>query len=272
MFFNYGIFIAIILGVILFYVGRRLSRIVNTRVLRMFLYFAFVLFCIPNFLFSTYYLHILDEPLWYVEFRSINNIEVLSSFVGLFFGFITFRQKSFGKINLTAFNKYIFIMCMLLILVPYIKPIILPIGRQVEFSDKWKDDVCLQSTSSTCGPASLATIFKYYGISKSEEEIARASFSCASGTENWYLIRYAKENGLEIKILNKNNLSDVPIPSIIGTYINGGIGHFVTVLGRDEEKIIIGDPLRGRLLLAESEFNKYYTFSKFILHMDKTNN
>jgi len=46
----------------------------------------------------------------------------------------------------------------------------------------------LQSTGSTCGPAALATIFNYYGISKSEEEIARAAFSSSSGTENWTIV------------------------------------------------------------------------------------
>lgn len=272
MFINYGIFVAITLGIILFIIGQRLSRTMNRKILKTVLYSVAILFCIPNFLFVAYYLHILNEPLWYVKFRSISNIEVLSSFIGFFFGFITFRDKSFWKIKLEVLNKYIFIICMFLILIPYIKPILRPVRWNAEFLNRWENGVCLQSTSSTCGLAALATVFNYYGILKNEEEIARASFSSSSGTENWYLIRYAKKNGLEIDVLNKNNLVDVPVPSIIGTFVNGGIGHFITILGKEGERFVVGDPLKGRLLLTESEFNKYYTFSKFVLDIEKLAN
>jgi len=212
----------------------------------------------------------LDEPLWYIKFRVVNNIELLSSFVGLLSGFITFKDQRFGKIKLRFFNTCIFVICMILITIPFIKPIVRPIGWNFEFSHRWKDGVCLQSTSSTCGPAALSTIFNYYGISKSEEEIARESFSCSSGTENWYLIRYAEKNGLKAEVLNKNSLEEVPIPSIIGTYINNGrIGHFITILGREGDSFLLGDSMNGRLLLTEEEFNKYYIFSNFVLYLEK---
>ncbi|HOM02358.1 MAG TPA: C39 family peptidase [Acetivibrio sp.] len=158
---------------------------------------------------------------------------------------------------------------MILIIIPFIKPIIRPVSRNSQFQDRWKDGVCLQSTGSTCGPSALATIFNYYGISKSEQEIARASFSSSSGTENWYLIRYAEKNGLKTEVSYKNSLEDVPVPSIIGTYINGRIGHFITILGKEGDRFVVGDSLKGRLLLTEKEFNEYYTFSNFVLHLKK---
>jgi hypothetical protein len=269
MFFNHAIFPAVIMGVILFIIGRRVSRVVNRKPVRTLLGLVFILLCVPNFLLAVYYLHILNEPLWYVKFRAIDNIELLSSFIGLFFGFITFKDESFRKIKLKTFNKYIFAICMLLITIPFIKPVIRPVSRNSEFSNRWKDGVCLQSTGSTCGPSALATIFNYYGISKSEEEIARASFSSSSGTENWYLIRYAEKNGLETEVLYKNRLEDVPVPSIIGTYINGGIGHFITVLGKEGDRFVVGDSLKGRLMLTEKEFNEHYTFSNFVLYIKK---
>lgn len=269
MYFNRAIFPAVIIGIILFIIGQRTSRAVSGKPVRILLGFVFILLCIPNFLFGAYYMHFINEPVWYIKFRAIDNIELLSSLTGLFFGFVTFKDESFGKIKLKVFNKYIFVICMLLIIVPFIKPIIRPVSRNSQFQDRWKDGVCLQSTGSTCGPAALATIFNYYGISKSEEEIARAAFSSSSGTENWYLIRYAEKNGLETEVSYKNSLNDVPVPSIIGTYINGRIGHFITILGKEGDHFVVGDSLKGRLLLTEKEFNKYYTFSNFVLHIKK---
>lgn len=269
MFFNYSIFASVILCAVLFYVGQKLSKAVNKKLLRIILCLVFAFLCIPSFLFAAYYLHILKEPIWYIEFRAISNIEVLSSCVGLFFGFISCRDKRVWRFNPKALEIFIFIICMLIILIPYVKPMLLPVEKNAEFLNRWKDGVCLQSTGSTCGPSSLTTIFKYYGISKNEKDVARASFSSATGTENWYLIRYARKNGLKVEILNKNSIIDVPVPSIIGTYIYGRIGHFVTVLGKEGECFVIGDPLKGRLLLTESEFNKGYTFSKFVMHVEK---
>jgi len=269
MFFNYSIFASAILCAILFYVGQKLSKVVNKKLLRIILCLVFGLLCIPSFLFAVYYLHISKEPIWYIEFRAISNIEVLSSFVGLFFGFISSRDKRVWRFNPKVFQIFMLVICMFLMLIPYVKPMLLPIGKKAEFSNRWKYGVCLQSTGSTCGPASLTTIFKYFGISKNEKDVARASFSSATSTENWYLIRYARKNGLKVDILNKNSIIDVPVPSIIGTYIYGGIGHFVTVLGKEGECFVIGDPLKGRLLLTESEFNKDYTFSKFVMYMEK---
>jgi len=269
MFFNRAIFPAVITGIMFFIIGQRVSGVVNGKPVRLLLGLLFILLCVPNFLFVAYYLHFINEPIWYVKFRAINNIELLSSLIGLFFGFVTFKDESFGVFKLKTLNKYIFVICMLLIIIPFIKPIIRPVSRNSEFLDRWKDGVCLQSTGSTCGPAALSTIFNYYGISKKEEEIARASFSSSSGTENWYLIRYAEKNGLKTEVLYKNRLEDVPVPSIIGTYINGRIGHFITILGKEGDRFVVGDSLKGKLLLTEKEFNEHYTFSNFALHIKK---
>ena len=58
-------------------------------------------------------------------------------------------------------------------LIPFIKPILLPVKAYSKIENKWQDNICIQTTNSTCGPSSLATLFKFEGIEKTEEEIAK---------------------------------------------------------------------------------------------------
>ncbi len=129
-------------------------------------------------------------------------------------------------------------------------------------ADDWSDKVCIQSCGSTCGPSSLATIFRFYDILKTEQEISENCYSCASSTEIWYLIRYARENNLSVNCLSVNSLAEAKIPSIIGTRLGKTVGHFITLLGRENEFFIIGDPLNGKLKYTEKEFNKIYELNK----------
>lgn len=62
--------------------------------------------------------------------------------------------------------------------------------------DAWEDGVCLQSTMATCGPCSLATVFRSLGEPKTEAAIARGAFNSMTSTESWYLLRYARRQGL----------------------------------------------------------------------------
>jgi len=98
MYFNRAIFPAVIIGIILFIIGQRTSRAVSGKPSGFF-WVCVHLLCIPNFLFGAYYMHFINEPVWYIKFRAIDNIELLSSLTGLFFGFVTFKDESFGKLS-----------------------------------------------------------------------------------------------------------------------------------------------------------------------------
>ncbi|GAE88289.1 hypothetical protein [Acetivibrio straminisolvens] len=99
MYFNLAIFPAVIIGIILFIIGQRVSRVVNGKPVRILLGLLFIFFCIPNFLFTAYYMHFINEPIWYIKFRAIDNIELLSSLIGIFFGFVTFKDGSLERLN-----------------------------------------------------------------------------------------------------------------------------------------------------------------------------
>jgi predicted double-glycine peptidase len=256
---NYNLIPAIIIGFVLYYQGQRLARLVTRTGYRWLLGGLFFLFCLPALSFILYYAHIFGEPLWYIQFRSIDYIEVLSSMWGLFFGFVFYDKPK---------NKYLHlqwpVLCLFLIFIPFAKSYLMPpeiLGTVMK--DKWDDDVCMQTTHSTCGPAALATILTYSGIPTTEREVAVGSYTAVSGTEIWYLIRYARNHGMNVKIQVKKDLSMVSAPAILGTVIGGKYGHFIVLLEKKNDTIIIGDPAIGHRDLTESEFKEAYGFNGF---------
>jgi hypothetical protein len=240
---NTNIFISLFLGIIFCFAGRYM-RVQNHSNQLVWTILCSIM-ALPALSFALYYLHLVEPPIAYIQFRAIPYIEILSSFIGITIGY--FIDKSLiTNILLTE----------IFILVPFLKPIISPIKQ--DLPNKWADKICLQSGWSTCGAASLATIYQFYDIQKTEQQIAHKSHSCASGTEIWYLIRFAEQNNLSVKYLKINNLNDAKIPSILGTTLPSGVGHFITLLGKEGDNYRIGEPLKGRVTVSESEFKKNY--------------
>lgn len=241
---NYNIFFSLIIGIIFYFIGTVIGRKIKSRSFRLLLIsMAFVL-SIPGLLMIFYYLHFFKLSVWYVNLRTIDFIEISNSFLGFFIGLLTpLRQSLF--LNLSVLTIFL--------IIPYIKPIIRP--TSISRESGWSDNVCLQSTGATCGPSCLATIFKYYNINKTESEIAKKSYTCASGTEIWYLLRYAKSQGLKYKCSIQDNINFIKSPAIIGIKL-GTIGHFITFLGINNSNYIIGDPLDGKSEITKELFNQ----------------
>jgi hypothetical protein len=260
MFFNWLLFPTLFLGMALYWLGHRLgARPLEPRARAACIAAASVL-CLPGLSFLLYYLHLIREPVWYVESRSLPGVEMLSAFWGLVFGIMEIRRPLVGIWRYLAGDRMMLRLSLLLMFVPFAKPILLPFIN-TRFNDAWKDGVCLQSTPATCGPCSLATISKHFGIEMKERDIARGSFSGMTGTENWYLIRYARRHGLEARVRHAAKLADVNPPAIIGVKLDGGAGHFITYLGEEGRRHVIGDPLSGRFLFTDDVFRSLYAFS-----------
>lgn len=215
--------------------------------------------CVPAAAFVLYYLHLVREPAWYVELRSIPWIESLSGGVGLLGGLLEGRLPQFRSVLVgdTPARR----LALLLALTPFLKPILLPIGLGGRFADAWEDGVCLQSTMATCGPCSLATVFRALGIPKTEKEIARGAYTGMTGTESWYLLRYARRHGLAAVYRDGVSLGEISAPAILGVKVGGGAGHFIILLGREHGRMTVGDPLSGKILLDEGDFSKLYKFT-----------
>lgn len=221
--------------------------------------FAAAALCLPAAAFGLYYLHLVREPAWYVELRSVPWLEALSGGCGLLAGLLEGRLPRVRSVLVgeTPARR----LALLLALTPFLKPILLPIGLGGRFTDTWEDGVCLQSTMATCGPCSLATVFRALGIPKSEREVARGAYTGMTGTEAWYLLRYARRQGLSAAYRDGVSLDQVSSPAILGVKVGGGAGHFIILLGREHGRMAVGDPLSGKILLDEGDFSKLYEFT-----------
>ena len=222
---------------------------------------GFALLAIPSILFAVYYLHVLPERAWFYTLRSWSDTEFLVVFLG---------NAAAAAASLMPRLLLVVPLFALVALgaVPYLKPLTGPLPDSV-FHELWRGDICLQSTPSTCGPASVATILRRLGAQTSEQATARAAFSYAGGTEAWYLARYVRSKGFVPRFDFRPTFSpSVGLPAVIGVRL-GGVGHFIAVLGISDDQVTFADPLGGQERMPLSQFQRRYQFTGF--HMVITN-
>jgi len=118
-----------------------------------------------------------------------------------------------------------------------------------------------------CGPASLKMVFQYYGIEKTEDELANlAGYIPSKGVNADGLINAAKELGLnafykdfsEIKDL-KEHVVGKKIPVIVD-WFSLDDGHYSVVVDMDDKNIYIQDPELGSLRTMELDTFKRVWF------------
>lgn len=230
-------------GLLLFKTGEKLSEVQKVR--RLFLFVPAFLLALPGFLFLPQYSHLLDNAKWFYEYRTLWFSDFLFGGTGFLFGLVSglFCKKI---IFLRAVLRSAMI---IVVFMPFLKSVLTPLNKN-NLQDKWSvDGVCFQSSGSTCGPASAATIMKNFGVAVTEKDIAAEALTSASGTEIWYIARAFKKRGFTIEfiIIDTANIdiSNIPCPSIAGTRI-GGIGHFVPILKKTPAGYITADPLIGK--------------------------
>jgi len=153
-------------------------------------------------------------------------------------------------------------------IVPLMKPIFGPIPEGT-LKDTWDGKVCIQSSPSTCGAASTATILNHLGKSTTEAEIAADAHSYIGGTEAWYLARAIRARGYKAWFnFPKDNENYTDYPAIVGVTI-GSVGHFIAILSKNGDHYHIGDPLVGEETLTGKELFNRYRFTGFFLSVSR---
>lgn len=254
-----GLF-AVVLSIVAFALSHRIlqSRPVSVRL--KVLAVSGIL-ALPSVLFAAYYLHFLPEKEWFYELRSWHGTEFLVVFLGIASGALaSLLPRPVLILPLFGF--------MAMAVLPYLKPLVGPLADEA-FREKWEGNACLQSTLSTCGPASVSTIMHRLGVPVSEREIARAAYTYTGGTEAWYLARYIRSKGLKARFLFKKAFAPSEgLPAVVGVLV-GNCGHFIAVLEVKNDQVVFVDPMFGPEQLALSEFQDRFTFTGFHLIIEK---
>lgn len=116
---------------------------------------------------------------------------------------------------------------------------------------------------SYCGPASLKIVLDYYGIEKSEKELAKmAGWNKDLGVDDKGIKKAAELLGFKVKIKNNSNLKDIEkwlnkgVPVIVDWFTRGrsdypdsaiADGHYSVVAGLDDNIIYLQDPENGKI-------------------------
>jgi ABC-type bacteriocin/lantibiotic exporter with double-glycine peptidase domain len=126
-----------------------------------------------------------------------------------------------------------------------------------------------------CGPAVLKMILGYYGIEKSEEELAElVGATNYNGTDDKSISKVLKKFELNCEVKNNSNFLDIQkyldsdIPVIVDWFTRGRAdypdsavadGHYSIVVGLDDKFIYLQDPEIGKLRkLARNDFLKVW--------------
>ena len=239
-----------------FYLSHRFAMSA-TKKTRLLLALAATIIAIPGATFAGYYTHAFPEPSWYYEFRSWRGTECLLVMVGIAGGLIA-----------SLLPRPLLILCLFgtaaFALAPILKPFVRPIPR-ASLHETWDAGVCLQSTPSTCGAASVASILNGYGVQVSERDLAQDAHSYLGGTEAWYLARAVRARGCDARFRFSSGFDpEIPFPAVAGVRLESA-GHFIAILSRQGDRFQIGDPLIGRENLSRNEVLDRYVFTGFYM-------
>jgi hypothetical protein len=261
-----GVF-AVALGFLGYFLGLYCARLLPRVTGRVagFLTALFVVLALPAIVYDVYYAKILGEPVWLYRVRALPGSELLASLGGVLAGWIQGRMVS--HLRLSAFGKRFLVPVAFgfAISLPYLKPLLRPL-RSGTLQERWAGEACLQSTPSSCGPAAAATIVRRLGGGLSERELSRESFTSSSGTENWYLARTLRQHGFQTDFVLSDR-SKVALPAIAGVRLRslGNSGHFIALLERDGDKVVVADPMDGISTNALAHLEDLYEFTGFFM-------
>lgn len=123
-----------------------------------------------------------------------------------------------------------------------------------------------QESESMCGPASLKMVLDYYGVEKSEEELAKICKTTKElGTSNENIKEAAELLGFKVQMKSNSTFEDIShwldkkVPVIVDWITRGGDdsniaeGHYSVVVGLDYGYIYLQDPELGKIRKIEKE-------------------
>lgn len=123
-----------------------------------------------------------------------------------------------------------------------------------------------------CGVTCLYNIIKYYNGNISMSKLRRLTKTNENGTNVYNIVNASNSLGLKAEAYRCefNDLSNVKLPIIAHIKLDNKYDHFVILEKINNEKIIVQDPIRGKVVYDDISFKKEWT--GFIITFDEMNN
>jgi predicted double-glycine peptidase len=149
---------------------------------------------------------------------------------------------------------------------PFVMPLVVKNELANILTKTDADNICVQSTPYTCGPAAAVTALRKLGFQAQEGELAiLAHTSPIVGTMPWTLCkaiqdRYA-DAGVNCQFRHFDSIaqmresSDVTLVVIKDAFM---LDHCVTVLDITDNAVIIGDPILGKIQMSHKYFQNVW--------------
>jgi len=134
------------------------------------------------------------------------------------------------------------------------------------------DGVCRQSNEYTCGPAAAVTALRKLGLPAEEWELAiLANPSSLTGTEPDVLAKQLQKrygaDGLVAEYRGFRDVNELKKARLTVAVMkfNALQDHCVTILGVETNRVVVGDPLSGLVLIPAEEFENQWQFVGIVL-------
>lgn len=130
-----------------------------------------------------------------------------------------------------------------------------------------KELIVLQNGYKECGSACLLSIIRYYGGDIPLSKLVEMTNTNKQGTNFLELKKTAKELGLDsigYKVSNLDKLKEIDKPFIAQVNINNNT-HFVVIYKIKNDKILMMDPSKGKVIIDNFEFSSIWTSYIMIL-------
>ena len=141
-----------------------------------------------------------------------------------------------------------------------------------------EDDVCLQTTNFTCGPAALVSALRTFDIVETESNAAIATgCNSYSGTRSAdiadYVNRAYGHYGLHASYRYVGSLDELRRfggVAIAEVKSNFWMDHFVAIVGWDGTAPIVADPFFGQFKSSDKAFDKIWRKKAIVIRREET--
>lgn len=125
-----------------------------------------------------------------------------------------------------------------------------------------EDGIVMQSTETTCGPASAATLLSINGVHATEQEMAKYCLTDSARGTRWlgiYRGLKLKTRGTDLEVVATNEFQTSDLPAIV-IVENGSIrgSHALVITGASKTSYFISDPCLGMCVIDKKGFENHY--------------